>query len=118
MDPTHAHNNTQVVIHSQYESDPAIAKILHVFLDSLPGMLSDLRYALQGGDAATMASLAHQLKGAGGGYGYPTVSDVSAQLEQMAKDEDWELIATTLVRLESICAAVLRGRTVAPEGTS
>ena len=115
MDSNHRNDaNNQSVIFSEYENEPAISEILNIFTDSLPETLSDMRFAMQGGDGSTLASLAHQLKGAGGGYGYPVVSEAAAELEQLAKEEDWEMIGTTLVKLESICAAILRGRHAVP----
>jgi HPt (histidine-containing phosphotransfer) domain-containing protein len=109
-------NDPPTVIHSEYESEPAIAEILNVFTDSLPGMIGDMCSSLQGGDGTTLASLAHQLKGSGGGYGYPMLTAVSAQLEQAAKEEDWEIAATYVTKIDLLCAAILRGRALKTGG--
>jgi PAS domain S-box-containing protein len=115
MNPSNDHNsNVPDVIFSEYESVPAIAKILGVFTDSLPGMLADMRSALEGSDSIMLTSLAHQLKGSGGGYGYPILTTVAAQLEQAAADDDWEIAGALVAKLESLCAAVIRGRQTAP----
>jgi HPt (histidine-containing phosphotransfer) domain-containing protein len=111
MDPANTPNNDEpAVIHSEYESEPAIAEILNVFLDGLSEMLLKMRLAMMGGNGPALAALAHQLKGSGGGYGYPMLTDVAAKLERAAKDEDWEMIAAHLAKLESLSAAVFRGR--------
>jgi len=102
------------VLFSEYRFEPTIADILDVFTDSLPDMMRDMRLALQGGDSTMLASLAHQLKGAGGGYGYPMLTSVAAQLEQAARDEDWEIATTYIAKIDSICAAILRGRIASP----
>lgn len=119
MDPANMHDNdTPTVIYSEYESEPAIAEILGVFTDSLTAMIADMRSAMQGGDDRRLTSLAHQLKGAGGGYGYPMLTAVAAQLEQAAKEQDWEIAAAYVAKIESLCAAVLRGRNSRTGGQS
>jgi HPt (histidine-containing phosphotransfer) domain-containing protein len=114
MDPSNKTNPDEPdVIYSEYESVPEIAKILSVFTDNLPPMLAEMRSTLRGGDETTLESLAHQLKGAGGGYGYPMLTAVAAQLEQAARDGDWEIAAMCIGRLDTLCAAILRGRNAA-----
>ncbi|MBN1942112.1 MAG: Hpt domain-containing protein [Phycisphaerae bacterium] len=104
-----SHLHVPDVLHSEYESVPAIAGILNVFLGSLSEMLDGMRTAVNGGDAKTLSSLAHQLKGAGGGYGYPMITDVAGQLEKAADENDWEFVTVHMAELESLCAAAIRG---------
>lgn len=110
MDPRETDAGIAEVLYSQYESIPAIAAILNVFLDSLPTTLAGMKAARDGGDGAALASLAHQIKGAGGGYGYPAISEAAANVEKAAGEMDWELVNVHLAILESLCAAALRGR--------
>ncbi|MBN1555875.1 MAG: Hpt domain-containing protein [Phycisphaerae bacterium] len=107
-------NNTDIeipdVLFSEYESIPTIAGILHVFLDSLPDMVETMHAAMDGGDSETLASLAHQIKGAGGGYGYPSITEAALKLEHSAKESDWELARLHLVQLELLCVSAYRGK--------
>jgi len=46
--------------------------------------------ALDRGDFETVESLGHGMKGAGGSYGFPGITDIGAALEQAAESADTE----------------------------
>jgi HPt (histidine-containing phosphotransfer) domain-containing protein len=52
---------------------------------------------------------AHQLKGAGGGYGYPSITEVARSLETAALGGDPEAAALALAGLAGLCRAAARG---------
>ena len=73
-------------IRSIYEDDPDMLEIVREFVAELPQRVADLeaRFAEQRFD--DLQTLAHQLKGAGGGYGFAQVTDAAAGLEHALKD--------------------------------
>jgi len=73
-------------IRSVYEDDPDMLEIVREFAAELPDRIADLEGRLEAGDLAQLQVLAHQLKGAGGGYGFSPVTDAAAVLEQSLKD--------------------------------
>lgn len=73
-------------IRSVYEDDPDMLEIVREFAAELPQRVEDLEGRLEAGDLAQLQVLAHQLKGAGGGYGFSQVTDAAAVLEQALKD--------------------------------
>jgi HPt (histidine-containing phosphotransfer) domain-containing protein len=67
------------------------------FADLTPGFLQHRRQdviamldALDRGDFETVESLGHGMKGAGGSYGFPGITDIGAALEQAAESADTE----------------------------
>jgi len=52
----------------------------------------------------------HQLKGAGGSYGYPDLTDAARVLEMTAKNHDTASGAVALERLAALSRAIIRGR--------
>ncbi|MFQ5513564.1 MAG: Hpt domain-containing protein [Myxococcota bacterium] len=72
-------------IRSEYEDDPDMLDIVQEFAAELPERAAALEACLGGGDLATLQTLAHQLKGAGGGYGFPQITGAAAQLESALK---------------------------------
>ena len=56
-------------------------RICGEFLASTPGLLGDLRSALESGDAETTASLAHKLKGSMGTFGAARMSELAQELQ-------------------------------------
>ncbi len=66
------------------EEDPAFADLVNAFLAGMPERLEFLESALRENDFESLRSCAHQLKGSGGGYGYPELTTLAARLEQEA----------------------------------
>ncbi|HVC96555.1 MAG TPA: ATP-binding protein [Pirellulales bacterium] len=71
---------------SSYADDPVMADAVRRFVDRLDGVLDELRLAAAANDLARLASLAHQLKGAAGGYGFDPITAAAAVLERAAKE--------------------------------
>ena len=71
-------------VHSSYAADPDMLEIVREFALELPGRADALERLLAEGGSRICAVLAHQLKGAGGGYGYAEVSEVAGALEVRA----------------------------------
>lgn len=70
---------------STFADDPAIADIIPLFLANLSGYVEGLDKALRGGDLQAALRICHDLKGTAGGYGYPALSEVAADLERHLK---------------------------------
>ncbi|MFQ5698106.1 MAG: Hpt domain-containing protein [Myxococcota bacterium] len=77
-------------IHSEYESDPDMMDLVQEFAAELPERIRMMEELLSRGDWEELQRLAHQLKGAGGGYGFPQITEVSARLEQALKESAGE----------------------------
>ncbi len=72
------------LIHSELGDPESFGEIIEIFLEQLPERLDHLDGFLESGDYRQLALLAHQLKGAGGGYGYPGLTQGAAKLEAEA----------------------------------
>ena len=73
-------------IHSVYEDDPDMLEIVREFAAELPRRAQEIEACLEGGELEKLTTLAHQLKGAGGGYGFTPITDSAATLEQALKE--------------------------------
>src|SRR5207248_1310535 len=65
-------------------ADAEIARLLDGFVGRLPERLGAMERALGARDLVGLADLAHQLKGAATGYGFPTITEAAAELEAVA----------------------------------
>lgn len=72
-------------IRSTYESDPDMLDIVREFASELPARIAKLEAHLAAGELLELQTLAHQLKGAGGGYGFPQITELAASLESALK---------------------------------
>jgi len=79
-------------IRSVYENDPDMLEIVREFAAELPARANELEGTLSAGDMKTLKTLAHQLKGAGGGYGFDAITQTAASLEHALKEGTTEAV--------------------------
>jgi PAS domain S-box-containing protein len=70
--------------------DEALRDLIPEFLRSKRADMADVLHALERGDYPAVSHVAHQLKGEGGAYGFPEVTDLGRELEDAAKRTDPE----------------------------
>lgn len=83
-------------IHSEFRDDPDYADLLKTFGEELPLRIKALQDAFAQRDFAQLKNLAHQLKGSGGGYGFPQLSTAAGKLEQICIDQNEPLMKANL----------------------
>ena len=76
-----------------------------------PSQLDALCKALEEERLEDAERLAHRITGAGGSYGYPTLSEVAKSLELAAKARDMGGAAAALAGVKEVCAAIQTGWT-------
>lgn len=69
-------------IHCEFADDPEMRELAEMFLADMSDRIEELERAWSEQDLTALARLAHQLKGASGGYGYPSLSEMAAQVER------------------------------------
>lgn len=67
---------------SHYRDDSRISQLIPGFLASLKEQVADLEDVLVSEDFVSTKSMVHELKGACGSYGFPSLYDSLAQLEK------------------------------------
>ena len=101
-----------------------VSRLVECFLDRIPIDLAELRVALDQGDAARVAQIAHRLRGAAGTVGSSGMVSLCEQLEVLAHTRPMALAGDLLPRLElefdrvirALDALVLRRRSKEPGG--
>jgi histidine phosphotransfer protein HptB len=68
--------------------DPDLIDLVPDFLSRKRTDLQTLRGAVESGDLAAIASVGHKIKGEGGSFGFDTLSEIGAALEQCGKRGD------------------------------
>ena len=106
-------------VRSQFADDPEMMDVVDAFITRLPATLKAMSDALANSCTDELRRLAHQLKGAGGGYGYPSLTQQALKLEDAAKAADIEAARLALYELSILTRAVIAGRKVGavPEET-
>ena len=106
---TEAYKESEV-IYSEYADDPDLEDIIEDFTSELEDDINAMKKAFDQGNYDELRSLAHQIKGAGGSYGYQLLTDITTVLEEAATVKDTETCMITLKKLTTICIAIVKGR--------
>lgn len=89
---------------SELSSEPDMIELIEMFVQELPNRVNALRDSIEAQDLQTLGRLTHQLKGAAGGYGFPTITTAAADLEKAIKaTQDLEKINAELEALANLC---------------
>lgn len=80
------------------------AEMVASFLENLPGRATAIEEAYRSGDLASLARLAHQLKGSAALFGFAQVSVIARELDQKATDgADLDELEATVAELATLC---------------
>jgi len=85
-------------IRSELALDEDLRDLLHEYVAGLSGTARDMEGCLSTGDSESLARAAHRLRGTGGTYGYPAVTEVCGRIEDAVRggrpaEEVAELVA-------------------------
>lgn len=97
-------------LQSTMSHDPFMAELLLEFAGTLPERVQGIRDAHASGDHELLQRLAHQLKGAGGGFGYDAITAAARLVESGARDgvDDSQLLVA-IQALDDICQRAVMG---------
>ncbi len=91
LGPVHRMTLDEGPIRSEFHDDPQLTGILAAFLDEIPDRIRELQDHFDHGRMDSLRRLAHQLKGAGGGYGFQVITDQADALLRLLDqgEEEW-----------------------------
>ncbi len=100
---------------SKLSNDPTVSDLVELFVAELPARVAALERAWSENDPAGLLRLVHRLKGAAGGYGFPTITDAARELESaLTAGGDPQRATSALERIKNLC---LRARASAPDSS-
>ncbi len=91
--------------------DPDLRDIVEEFVRGLSDRVSELERALTEQDWTSLQREAHRLKGAGGSYGFPPITEVAARLEADIHAEQPQKFDAWIEQLRRLAAAAEAGLT-------
>lgn len=93
---------------STLADDPELCELVEMFTCEMPDRIRTLREAMQREEWSEVARFAHQIKGAGGSYGFHQLTPFAAHAELVAKAAQSPLEIRAAVEL--LCEACSRVR--------
>ena len=85
----------------------SFAEIVTQFVNGLNERVARMEEAIRVADFDALRVAAHQLKGSGGGYGYPILTERAAQLEKYARNHALDQCVEAIEELKTICERVV-----------
>jgi PAS domain S-box-containing protein len=102
--------NEGPALRSEFRDDPDMATIVQRFIDRLQTNVDAMRAKLVSHEHRELQRLAHTIKGAGGSYGYPQLTEACKVLEDAAKATDEAAEQIAFEQVVAIAQAIQRGR--------
>ena len=97
-------------IYSTFGDDADMAELVEMFVEEMPARITSLEEAFAGRDRETLHRLAHQMKGAGGSYGFAQLTPYAKAVESAARDGETEdRLQVALDDLIAACKLVRAG---------
>ncbi len=87
--------------------DPDLEELIPGFLGNRANDVTKLREALTRNDLLTIRNIGHSLKGVGGGYGFIRLSELGAELEQAAKENNPIPLAALIQQLSEYLSRIV-----------
>jgi CheY-like chemotaxis protein/HPt (histidine-containing phosphotransfer) domain-containing protein len=78
----------QAPLRSVLAGDPRIARVIDGFVSRLPQRVSQLAQCIESGNVTALKREAHNLKGAGAGYGFAPLSESAERVEEALRDSE------------------------------
>ncbi|MDH5445115.1 MAG: response regulator [Gammaproteobacteria bacterium] len=98
-------------IHSELlHKDSVINHLLQDFIHELSRMMTNIKMAFVDEQWQSMQETAHDLKGMGGGFGYPQLSDLAEHLELALKQQNYEQVREYLNELDIMTKRIYLGK--------
>jgi PAS domain S-box-containing protein len=106
--PSNDGENADVMV-SEFNDDPEMSAILGEFVGRLDGQVDAMRQAYAAQQHEELQRLGHRLKGAGGSYGYPLLTEAGKQLENAVKAGDFNAAKAAIETIATMCRAIHKG---------
>jgi HPt (histidine-containing phosphotransfer) domain-containing protein len=95
-------SENKIVVHIDIDLEDLIPG----FLENRQNDLQNLETALQEKNLGTLRSIGHNLKGLGGGYGFPEMTIMGGKIEEGAKESNLEQVSDNLKKLTHYLANI------------
>ena len=85
-----ARTRTDEPLLSEFNGDQEMAELVELFVEEMGERIASLERLWSENELEDLRVVAHQLKGASGGYGFPSITEAAAELEKQIKQGETE----------------------------
>lgn len=91
------------------EEEPDIIEVVDRFIENLPEQITKLDTAFYANDWQTFRNSVHDLKGMGGGFGFPQLSQEAAKIETQLQQQNYSAILPMISELKLLVKRIRPG---------
>jgi signal transduction histidine kinase/FixJ family two-component response regulator len=101
LQPRVSEGDTSETVTDKFDDD--LRRLTSDFIASLATYSADLQRSLEAGDWQKMQSIVHQLKGMGGSFGFPRITDLCETADEELKNDNLEQAINVVTELLDYC---------------
>jgi len=103
------------VVSTLFEDDPELLTILNKYLEDLKIAEKDIMAAYQAQEWETLKSHLHKVKGTGGAFGYPSLSEIAKEIHQHLLNNKFDELAGLMLTFQNYCQRIFLGANIKPD---
>ena len=101
--------NMKAIPSQMLDTDPDMIALIKKFVVTLPSFVKTIDQAMNAQDWQSLSAEIHKLKGLGGGYGYPMLTDLSKEIEDTIRNENHNLVTEKIDTLKHLIDCIIEG---------
>jgi CheY-like chemotaxis protein len=86
--------------------DPDLNELIPDYLEKRRGEVREFKKLMNETDFASIQKLGHKLRGSAGSYGFPILSEAGKELEEGARDKDFQRVKKAISLYETVMARI------------
>lgn len=90
--------------------EPDLIDLIDKFMIRLPTLQGAINHAHTDNNIEELSGLIHQLKGVGGGYGYPMLTELCINIESQIENQNSESIKALIEEFNMMVEKILEGK--------
>lgn len=98
-----------VITSDLLHDEPDLIDLIDKFISRLPIMRDAINLAHKGDKEDELSGLIHQMKGVGGGYGYPMLTELCKKIELQIENQDSGKLNDLIEELNSMTVKIIEG---------
>lgn len=104
--------NNSPIISTILNDEPEYADLIEIFVDRLPPTVTKVKQLFTEKNWSQFRKEIHDLKGMGGGYGYPMLTELASEIGVQLINDDFEAVQRLLQEMEAISERIVIGMEV------
>ncbi len=86
--------------------DPDLKELIPDYLEKRRGEVREFKKFMEDSDFTSIQKLGHKLRGSAGSYGFPILSEAGKELEEGARDKDFQRVKKAISLYETVMARI------------